>query len=109
MVQERMAVGKFKATGAAINVNCGFIPRYVEIQNFTDTHYAKGTWFQGMAAASGFIEKTGATYIARTYIASAGITEYTGADSDGAGLGFTIGTNADLNTDGDVLYYVAIR
>ncbi len=109
MVQERMAFGKVVGTGAAINVICGFAPRKVELQNYTDTNYPKLTWYQGMTAGYGFKEMTGATYIARTLITTGGITAYAGTDAAGSGAGFTIGTDSDVNGSADEIYYVAYR
>ena len=109
MVQERFAVGKILGTAAAINVKCGFVPRRVEIQNYTDTNFPKLTWYQGMAAASGWLEKTGTTYIARTLITVDGISAYAGSDADSEGQGFTLGADADMNGAADVIYYIAYR
>lgn len=109
MTQERLAVGTITGTGSAINVSCGFIPRVVVLQNITDSNYPKMTWYKGMTAAYGFLEKTGTTYVARTLVTSGGISEYAGADSAGAGQGFTLGTDSDMNGAADVIYYIAYR
>jgi hypothetical protein len=109
MTQEKFAVGVVIGTGAAINVKCGFVPRYVKLQNYTDTNFPKLEWYKGMTAAYGFLEKTGTTYIARTLITSGGISEYAGSDAAGEGQGFTIGADTDINGAADVIYYIAVR
>jgi len=109
MTQERYAVGTILGTGAAINVKCGFIPRYVELLNASDSNMIKMEWFKGMAAGYAFKEKTGTAYIARTILTSAGISEYAGSDSQGGGQGFTLGTDSDMNGSGDTIYYLAVR
>jgi hypothetical protein len=109
MVQERTAVGSFLATGSAMNINLGFIPRFVQLYNVTDTKLPKFTWFKGMTAAYVYKEAIGSTYSAPSYATSAGITAYAGTDAAGDTAGFTLGADSDMNGAADVIYYIAIR
>ncbi len=95
--------GKVVGTGAAINVSLGFIPSKVIIENVTNP--SKHVWQKGMAAASCIQEATNGT---KSIVSSNGISEYAGAVPLYA-PGFTIGTDAVLNTADDVLYFTAFR
>ena len=83
-------------TGSAIeclNEHCSFVVRKVRILNITDgsTH----EWNSTMAAGTAVSTKSAAAYVSTGGI-TGGIT--------GSDFGFTIGTNSDLNTAGDVLH-----
>ena len=109
MIQERMAVGSFIATGSAMNIHLGFIPRYVKCFNITDGKLGKFEWWNGMAAGYALKTMIGTTYDAPTVAASNGITLYAGTDAQGDSAGFTFGADSDMNGSADVVYYIAIR
>ena len=87
---------------AAANISIGFIPSRVEIFNYTNP--SQHNWQKGMAA--GYCEQQ-VTAGDKTVVTTGGISEYEGSDS--AAPGFTIGTDAVLNTAGDTLYFKAYR
>ena len=109
MIQERYAVGSFTAAGSAQNIHLGFLPRFVQCFNVSDTKLPKITWFKGMAAAAGYKELIGTTYSAPSILSSLGITLYAGTDAAGDAAGFTYGADTDLNGSGDTVYYIAKR
>jgi hypothetical protein len=90
----RIFKGAFIATGSAMSIDApGFKPRYVQLINATDASLM--VHMEGFAAASMFLQKAGASSIV--------------ADSQCVTLtdnGFSIGTNADLNTDSELVHYV---
>ena len=96
--------GTVEGTGSAINVSVGFQPSAVWVGNYDDagTVYIQAIWNSSMPNASAFT--IGA---ASSRITTGGITPYAGSTS--ASEGFTIGTNADLNANGETLYYIAWR
>lgn len=87
---------------AALNVSIGFIPKWVEITNVTNPSYHR--WNANMADGKvyQFVGNTGPTLVA-----TGGITPYEGSAS--ASPGFTIGTDAVLNTAADELHFIAYR
>lgn len=95
-------VGSVTGTGAAINVEIGFLPDRVELVNQTTGR--KVTWYRTMAAGSGVAD--GATAAALIAAGGGGVSPFSGSTT--AGLGFTIGTDA-VNTAGQVIAYSAIR
>lgn len=99
-------VGTVEGTGSAINVSCGFIPRYVKLFNVDDAGSEAPSleWFTGMTDGYGL---KNATTPGQTVITSGGISEYEGDDSNGEG--FSIGTDSDLNASGETIHYIAIR
>lgn len=101
-VANEIAVIKIDGTGAAINVPIGFIPSKVEVLNLTTL--AKITWFKGMTAAHAFVQITAGTL---SLVTTAGITAYEGGTTEAAGV--TLGTNANLNTSGNVIWLTAYR
>ena len=87
---------------AAANISIGFVPSVLMIFNYTNP--SQHNWYKGMTAA--YCEQQ-VTAGDKTIVTSGGITEYVGDATHAAG--FTIGTDAVLNTAGDVLYFVAFR
>lgn len=87
---------------AALNVPLGFIPSRVEIFNFTNP--SQHNWQKGMAADSCEQQVTAGD---KTIVTTGGISEYAGSAT--VAPGFTIGTDAVLNTAGDTLYFKAFR
>lgn len=103
-MQERFACGSFEGTGSALNVICGFKPRYVKLYNYDATNPITVEWWDGMGAADGL--KNGNSTWAR--LTTTGITVYEGTDAQGSGQGFTVGTDA-VNGSGETCFWVAIR
>jgi hypothetical protein len=107
-----IATGKVTGTGAAINISCGFVPRYVKVYNNNDAGslWATMEWFTGMAAASGLKgiavagPDAGATK-SQAKVTTNGISEYAGDATHAAG--FTIGADADLNASAEDMHYIA--
>ena len=90
--------GFFTGTGAVLKVTSriGFKPRKIELPNIS-ADPAFGVWYEGMPDDSVIKQKAGTTTNATTN----GITP----EDDG----FTIGTDADLNVDGEQVAYTAYR
>lgn len=85
-------------TGSAISIFCGFRPVRVTIYNRTKN--AQGFWTEAMPVASAqLIIDSGAGTTDVSFVTSAGITPVFN--------GFTIGTNASLNSASDVIYWIA--
>lgn len=100
------ANGKVTGTGAAINVNCGFIPRKVKLMNVTGRCVLE--WNDQMANGYGYkiptgIDATADVVSLHSYITTGGITKGTRTTL----LGFIIGTDADVNVDGESIIYEA--
>lgn len=93
-------VGTVTGTGAAINIELGFVPDYFCIINVTDGD-VRDEWFSGMAAGTSIRTDT-----AVATLATNGITTFTGTAAT-TGAGVTIGTSISENLK--VLRYVAIR
>lgn len=111
MLQERFAQGSVEGTGAAINVICGFKPRYVKLLNLDDagSKVPMMEWFEGMAAGYGLKWLIGTTYTTPSIATTGGITQYDGTDAHGSGQGFTIGTDTDINASAETILWIAIR
>lgn len=93
--------GTVEGTTAAIEVACGFIPKYVKVINIDGD--ATIEWTDAMTDGEGF--KDLPTGVMAQMAASTGITP---TDPDDAFLGFTIGTDSDVNGSGETLMYIAI-
>lgn len=100
MQQEIYAVGTVEGTGSAINVKCGFKPRYVKLINIDSAAEEELEWFSSMGDGYG-VKRTGD---AHSVISSDGISHY---DTDFQG--FTIGADSDVNANGETLCWLAIR
>jgi hypothetical protein len=91
----RVKTGQIVGTGAAINVrSVGFRPDVVELINTTS--HDKLKWASPLADAYGHKTVAAGT---STLITSGGITPL----SDG----FKLGTDADMNVDGEVVLWIA--
>jgi len=101
-MQPNIQVGTVEGTGAAINIELGFEPDWIEVQNIDGN--AAGKWSSNMPAAS-MVKRTAGTFSKPT---TNGISPYAGVRGTAA-KGFTIGADADLNVDGETLVYVAMR
>lgn len=95
-----VATGTVTGTGSAISISTGFRPKEIRIYNRTQK--ATGIWNDAMADASALLTiDSGVGTTDLSFVTSAGLTP--------SPLGFTIGTNAALNTASDVIYYTAIK
>lgn len=104
----RVATGAYltSSTAAAIEINCGFTPKYVKVVNVTaaSTGLVTMEWFEGMTAGYGIkTNDEGTSETGVTLITTLGITP-----SSTTGLGFTIGLDTDLNVINEQLYWIAI-
>jgi len=97
-------VGTYTGTGAAINIEIGFIPDYVRIWNATDGDIC-WEWFYGMGAGDA-LQITNHADTQLSLITSNGVDAYDPGDYSN-NLGFTVGTS--LSESAKVFRYVAIR
>ena len=96
----QFAYGTVTGTGAAINVELGWIPDYVKVFNITDADQYD-EWVKGMTDGTSI--QTNTAVATRS---SNGISEYAGT----AGVykkGFTIGSG--ISESAKVLRYIAMR
>lgn len=93
-----LKIGKVTGTGAAIEMNLGWVPDYVRITNLTDADIIDEWYADGSAAGTSI--STAAAVAAR---ASNGITIL----NDGVKKGFTIGSG--ISESAKVLGFVAMR
>ena len=98
-------VEKVAGTGAAISITgAGFKPQVVELINTEGLCFLKHV--AGMAAASGYkvltgIDATADTVSKHSLISSGGVTL--------TDRGCTIGTDSDINVNGEDLYVICYR
>lgn len=92
--------GTVTGTGAAINVELGFVPDYVKVVNITDGDQID-EWFRGMTDGTSI--QTNTAVAARS---SNGISEYAGTLADKK-KGFTIGSG--ISESAKVLRWIAMR
>lgn len=95
--------GTITGTGAAINVELGFIPDAVKIVNMSNA--AQLEWIRGMGDGKALKSVTAGT---QTIAATGGITPFDGVAAQ-TGKGFTVGADAALNVNGNTLVYMATR
>ena len=111
MYSPQIKTGAVTATGAAINVPCGFVPSYVKVVNIAAAATVSLEWWNTMADAKG-LKETGVVDSGTTgfksseYLASLGITPYAGSATVSAG--FTIGADTTLNVNTNGLVWIAI-
>lgn len=86
--------GGYVGTGVAFDVSVGFKPKYVQIVNISDPAIVHHN--DMMPDAAFMSQEDGAT----AYTTSNGITLLDD--------GFTVGTDAQINTSGDTCHYLAI-
>jgi len=92
------ATGGQTATGSAITIDCGFKPKHVLIMNTTNK--STGMWNDSMPNAA----------VYKTIDSGVGTTDISYATSNGITPlfnGFTIGTDAAINNNNDVLFWTA--
>lgn len=97
-------IGSYTGTGAAINIELGFIPDHLEIYNATDGD-ASWRWFAGMAAGNALALANHAS-AQQSLITSNGVTAYAPANYAGK-QGFTVGSA--ISESAKVFRYVATR
>lgn len=86
--------GSYVATGAALDVEVGFRPKYVKFVNATTG--ASAEWSDTMADASVVTHDTGVDAVDTAQ----GVTP---GDS-----GFSLGTNAVVNTSTNIVHFIAL-
>ena len=92
--RSRTVVGSFIGTGVSLTISkVGFTPRSLRLFNQDDPAF--GDYVEGMAADSVAKQKAGTS----SFATSNGITL--------TATGFTIGTDTDLNVDGERTWYTA--
>jgi hypothetical protein len=86
MFNNDIKIGTVEGTGAIIQVEVGFIPKYVKLFNIDDagTLWPTLEWVNGMAAASGFkglkqIDSGTTGLSSQAYVTSNGISEFAGS------------------------------
>lgn len=96
---DQVKIGTYTGTGAAVNVEIGWVPDYVTIYNITDGDII-GNWFNGMTDGT-------SVDVAAAVASNAadGISDYAGSNT--AKKGFTVGT--DFSENAKVYRYVAMR
>lgn len=99
------ARGRRAGTGAAIDLELGWVPDRVTVLNVTSATMEQLEWVEGMANASAVKTVTGT--VARTKITTNGITPLAGSTTQPAG--FRIGADADVNVNGEQIVWEAWR
>ncbi len=113
---QEVVVGEVTGTGNAIDVSVGFLPAYVRLANPTNANVPTIEWWYGMPDGSGIkvIKKavneggTASYSVGNTYVTTGGISTYRGTPA-GNPVGFTIGTDADINVSGEKIRYFVAR
>lgn len=103
-------IGSYTGTGAAINVELGWVPDHIEIINITDGD-EKWTWFESMSDANAIHEQSIAddgttSNVSMEKITSNGVTPYEPTNLSNK-KGFTVGTA--ISEDGKTFAYKATR
>lgn len=113
-MSKQFKAGTVEGTGAAINVSLGWKPDYVKVFNYDDAGGLAPTmeWWNGMTAAHGLktlkaVDNGVTGNASSAAVTSNGISHYVGSTS--AAEGFTIGADADINANGETIFYVAMR
>ena len=103
----QFAAGTQDGTGAAINIELGWQPDYVLVQNWEASDFGSLLWVKGMADAAAIKQLTSTGSLLTTL----GISMYAGSSTPGAQKrkGFTIGADTDVNVAGESLTWVAMR
>lgn len=99
----RLRTGTVEGTGAAISVTLGFIPNYVKLMNIDGI--AMLEWTPEIGAGKGL--KTADSGTAKcdiSYISTGGVTVSASTDTY---IGFSIGTDTDINVNGETICWVA--
>lgn len=96
--------GTYTGTGAAINIELGWVPDKVEVLNMTDGD-ASWVWYNGFGAGDAFQTANHDT-AQQSLITSNGIDAYEPTNFSNK-PGFTVGTS--LSESAKVFYYTAYR
>lgn len=95
--------GTYEGTGAAVTLELGFVPDYIEVINTEDGDEVF-KWWNGLTAAHAIkIANHDTAQVSR--ITSNGVTANAGDEDTSAGV--TLGTA--LSEDGKTYHYVAVR
>ncbi len=94
--------GTMDGTGAAIDIELGWVPTHVRVINIESATIEELEWFAGMANASAIKTVTGT--VSRTKVTSNGITPLSTPF-----LGFRIGADTDVNVNGETIVWYAER
>lgn len=97
-------VGTYEGTGAAVNVELGWVPDAVILVNVEDGDIM-WIWFNGMGASDAF-QITNHADTQLSVITSNGVDKYEPTDYTNS-LGFTVGTT--LSESGKTIRYIAFR
>jgi len=101
----RVYTGTVEGTGAAISVTTGFVPKYVRLFNVDGGCWLE--WSEEMGAGKGMkIADSGTAKCDISYISSGCVTIKGSAATDTI-LGFSIGTDSDINANGETICWVA--
>lgn len=95
--------GTQDGTGASIDIELGFVPDVVIVQNFEAADFARLEWYKGMTAGHAIKTVTST----KSLITSLGITQLS-TPTSGA-KGFRIGADTDVNVSGEALSWAAWR
>ena len=104
MAYREYVIGNYTGTGAAINVQVGFIPSRVEIVNWTDAD-EMFVYCENVSGTGKTFILTGGTAVPAVQ-ASNGISTYAGT-AGGNNAGFTVGTA--VSESAKVYNYIAFR
>ena len=96
-----VATGTVEGTGSAINIELGFTPSAVRIDNIDGD--AILFWNNAMPAASGMKTIAAGT---TAHVTTNGVSEYAGSEAS-ASQGFTIGADSDVNVSAETIVYTA--
>lgn len=100
---EQFRCGTQDGTGAAINIELGWQPDLIVVQNNEAADFTRMEWQKGMTAAHGLKTVTSTN----TLVTSNGLSLYSGSKT--AKEGFTIGADTDLNVNGERITWMAWR
>lgn len=89
-----LRTGRFVSDGTLRTIDTpGFVPKHVSL--FNESNGARGDYTDTMLAGSILVHEAGTS----AYAATGGITP--------TGTGFSVGTNAVVNTSGEIIHWVA--
>lgn len=100
----QMRSGTQDGTGASIDIELGWIPDWVIVQNHEAADFARLEWYEGMTDAYAIKTVTST----KSKITSLGITPL-GAAAGATMRGFRIGADTDVNVSGEALTWIAGR
>lgn len=106
-MSDNFATGTQDGTGASIDINLGWIPDYVVVQNWEATDYGRLEFYKGMTDGHAIKLLTG-TDRDLSKITSLGITLLGDAAADTI-RGFRIGADTDVNVNGESITWQAWR